>query len=100
MADIFICLSFYLHYKHKLDFHILRIQQYNRYDMDTLNILGLFLIITAILNCNLQSVQAMDSLLQSERHSGPSHVEEHSIYSSWHFDEHISSKGRSLKCET
>ena len=42
----------------------------------------------------------MDSLLQSERHSGPSHVDEHSIYSSWHFDEHFSSKGRSLKGQT
>ena len=44
MADIFICLSFYLHYKHKLDFHILRIHQYNLYDMDTLNILDDFFI--------------------------------------------------------
>ena len=70
--------------------------------MDTLKILVDFctdilsLSINLILNRNLQSVQAIDSLLQSDRHSGPSHVDEHSIYSSWHFDEHISSKGRSL----
>ena len=55
IADIFTCLSSYLHCIHKLDFHILHIHQYNLYDMDTLKILGHFFLMIPV-NYRLKSM--------------------------------------------